>query len=69
MPSIKFSRDKSKVVKEENTYHTYSPVNIHNPDLKKHPKFAKARKYTCVVNAGETLFVPRWVVHWRKGRE
>lgn len=35
-----------------------------NPDLKTHPQYAKAKPVTCVVNAGEMLYLPSlWFHH------
>ncbi len=46
---------------QSNRFHTYSPVDIRNPDLKKHPNYAKAVSFKCKIKEGETLFVPS---HW-----
>jgi hypothetical protein len=59
--SVGFKRDTQTLMMTPNEYHTYSPVNIHNPNITKYPKFSKARGMVCEVAAGDTLFVPS---HW-----
>jgi hypothetical protein len=60
-PLFTFHRDRSTISPETNAYHTYSPVNIHSPDLKAHPRFANAKGLVCEVGPGDTLFLPS---HW-----
>ncbi len=49
-----------------NIYHhpftVASYINVNNPDYDKHPALRKAWGYDCVVNHGETLFMPSG--HW-----
>uniref|UniRef100_A0A7S3LS38 JmjC domain-containing protein n=1 Tax=Aplanochytrium stocchinoi TaxID=215587 RepID=A0A7S3LS38_9STRA len=40
------------------TLQPFSPVDIDNPDFKKHPNFLKATKMTCDIGKGDTLFIP-----------
>ena len=51
----------SQVSEKANSYHTYSPVNIKQPDLSRHPRFAHARGFSCHIKEGETLYLPG---HW-----
>jgi hypothetical protein len=59
--SIVFSRDKSNINYQVNNHHTYAPVNIKHPDYFAHPRLQQARGFTCVVEAGDTLYLP---AHW-----
>jgi hypothetical protein len=36
----------------------HSPIEPHNPDLRRYPLFAQARGYTTVLNAGEFIYCP-----------
>jgi hypothetical protein len=36
----------------------YSPIDAYNPDLKKYPKFSKARGMSFEQNPGELLIIP-----------
>lgn len=42
----------------------FSPIDLKAPDLAKYPAFAKASPIEFVLNAGETLFIPRGWVHY-----
>lgn len=53
-----FVRDKSSIDETFNEYHTYSPVDILNPDFSKYPKFQKAKKKVCNVEKGDIIYVP-----------
>ncbi|XP_007098368.1 HSPB1-associated protein 1 isoform X4 [Panthera tigris] len=39
----------------------FSKINVVNPDLKRFPRFCKARRHMVTLNPGQVLFVPR---HW-----
>ncbi|XP_046954837.1 HSPB1-associated protein 1 isoform X3 [Lynx rufus] len=39
----------------------FSKINVVNPDLKRFPRFCKARRHVVTLNPGQVLFVPR---HW-----
>lgn len=56
-----FVRPQGKVSEELNTYHTYSPVDIMNPDFAKHPRFRNAKQLVCTIEPGDTLYLPS---HW-----
>ena len=45
------------------SYQPFSPVNISHPDLRRHPRFPAARRLTCRVEAGETMFLPSYWWH------
>lgn len=53
-----FIRDKNKIDKTFNEYHTYSPVDINNPDFIKYPKYRRAKKKICDVEKGDIIYVP-----------
>jgi hypothetical protein len=59
--SVEYSRDPSTAILEPSVYHTYSPVNVRDPNLTKHPKFRKAKGIICEIEEGDTLYVPS---HW-----
>jgi hypothetical protein len=59
--SVSYSRDPSTVSLEPTVYHTYSPVNVRDPNLTKHPKFSKAKGIVCEIQEGDTLYLPS---HW-----
>ena len=44
-------------------FQPFSPVNISHPDVRRYPKYKAARKLTCEVKAGETLFLPSYWWH------
>ena len=53
--NISFSRSISKeppysFSEKKNNMHTYSPVNIDNPDLELFPLFREAKGFDCVIN-------------------
>lgn len=58
---VDFQRDPDTVSKEVNYYHTYSPVDIHHPNHKLHPRYAKAHGFSCTINPGDTLYLPSHV--------
>jgi hypothetical protein len=54
----KFYRDPSTVSKDYSDFHTYSPVNVKNPNYTLFPKFKKAKGLVCDINRGEMLYLP-----------
>lgn len=58
---VKFIRNSSKISKEPNNYHTYSPINVRSPNFKKYPKLKNAKGMICEVEEGDTIYVPS---HW-----
>lgn len=43
---------------------TISQVDLHNPDLSRHPKFADVKNHRIVLNPGEMIYIPRgWWHH------
>lgn len=41
----------------------FSQMDVEKPDLAKFPLFASAHVYDCVVDAGESLFIPKQFWH------
>ena len=41
----------------------FSPVNRSHPDYRAHPKFRAARRVTCAVGEGETIYLPAYWWH------
>jgi len=33
-------------------------LDVDNPDLEKYPLFVKAKRYQCLLEAGDVLFIP-----------
>lgn len=33
-------------------------LDVDNPDMEKYPLFVKAKRYECVLEAGDVLFIP-----------
>jgi len=47
----------------EDGYHSYFEADAFEPDLKKHPEFAKATLWEANVTAGDIIFVPEMWIH------
>jgi len=60
-PSITFTRSPTTISHAVNTYHTYSPVNIRQPNYDRHPRYKYAKEMVCTVESGDTLYLPS---HW-----
>ena len=48
--------------------HNYK-VRVENPDLDKHPLYAKAKGYECAIRPGDTIYVPSRWSHWVRSLE
>jgi hypothetical protein len=58
---IIYSRNRSTVQMQPNVYHTYSPVNVRDPNYTKYPLLKDAKGMICDLEEGETLYLPS---HW-----
>lgn len=54
----KFYRDPGSVSQDYSDFHTYSPVDVKNPNYTLFPKFKKAKGLICDINRGEMLYLP-----------
>eukprot|EP01041_Mallomonas_annulata_P000659 gene659-1271_t len=58
---VAFQRPSDSVAEEAVEAHTYSPVDIQNPNYTHHPLFKQAKGFACTIHQGDILFVPS---HW-----
>jgi hypothetical protein len=47
----------------------FSPVDVEHPDLKRHPRFARATPLEITVRPGEMLFIPATWWHYLRALE